>query len=144
MTSRPVNLIVIHCSASPDYQDIGYKEIKDWHVKGNKWSDIGYHYVVRRNGEIEAGRPLETAGAHANGVNANSVGICWVGTTSPSPEQYESLVGIINFVRGKYNIPIEKVLGHREAVKTSKTCPNLDMDKLRAELIFIKPVPKVR
>lgn len=140
---RQIDLIVVHCTASPDYLDIGAKQIKDWH-KNQGWSDIGYHYVIRRNGEIEKGRPDEVAGAHAKGVNANSIGIVWVGTNSPSPEQEKSMVGLINWLRGKYNVKLENVLGHREAVKTSKTCPNINMDKLRAELIFIQPVPEVR
>lgn len=141
---RKIDLIVIHCSASPDYLDIGAKEIKRWHVKDNKWSDIGYHYVIRRNGEIEKGRPDEIAGAHAYGVNSRSIGICWIGIKNPSPEQEKSMTGLTNWLRGKYNITIENVKGHREAVKTPKTCPNLNMDRFRAELIFVQPKPEVR
>jgi N-acetyl-anhydromuramyl-L-alanine amidase AmpD len=146
--NRHIDLIVVHCSASPDYLDIGYKEIKRWHTdpkpKGNGWADIGYHYVIRRNGEIERGRVEEVAGAHAAGVNATSLGICWVGDKSPSPEQEKSLVGLINYLRGKYSLNVDQVKGHREAVKTAKTCPNINMDRLRAELVFVQPTPKVR
>ena len=141
---RKIKLIVIHCTASPDYLDIGAKEIRKWHVDGNGWSDIGYQYVVRRNGEIERGRPDNIAGAHARGVNSISIGICWVGINNPSPEQEKSLVGLVNWLRGKYNITIDNVKGHNEAVKTSKTCPNLNMDRFRAELIFVQPKPEVR
>lgn len=145
---RKIDMVVVHCSDSPDYMDIGYKEIKSWHTdkppKGNGWDDIGYHYVIRRNGEIEKGRKDEVAGAHAAGVNSNSIGICVVGKKNFSPEQQKALTGIINWLRGKYNISIEKVLGHCEAVDTPKTCPNMDMNKVRAELIFIQPEPKVR
>ena len=140
---RHIDSIVIHCTASPDYMDIGVKEIDSWH-KQRGWSQIGYHYVIRRNGEVERGRPEHIQGAHARGVNQTSLGIVWVGTDQPSPEQEKSLVGLINLLRGKYNIKIENVKGHREAVKTDKTCPNLNMDKLRAELIFIQPKPEVR
>lgn len=140
---RKIDLIVVHCSASPDYMDIGVKQIKDWHLQRG-FSDVGYHYVIRRNGEVEKGRPDSVAGAHAKGVNSKSIGICWVGTTNPSPEQEKSLIGLINWLRGKYNVTIENVKGHREAVKTDKTCPNLNMDRLRAELIFVQPTPKVR
>lgn len=140
---RHIDKIVIHCTASPDYLDIGAKEIDQWH-RDRGWSQIGYHYVVRRNGEVERGRPEHLDGAHARGVNATSIGICWVGTDQPSPEQEKSLVGLVNLLRGKYNVKIEKVLGHREAVKTDKTCPNLNMDRFRAELIFIQPKPEVR
>jgi N-acetyl-anhydromuramyl-L-alanine amidase AmpD len=124
--------------------DIGAKTIRDWHVNGNGWHDIGYHYVVRRNGEIEKGRPDRLPGAHARGANRNSIGIVWVGTTNPSPEQEKSLFSLIHFLMGKYDVKIENVLGHCEAVKTDKTCPNLNMNKVRAELIFVQPVPKVR
>lgn len=140
---RNIDMIVVHCTASPDYLDVSAKQIRQWH-KDRGWSDIGYHYVVRRNGEIEAGRPDRIPGAHAKGVNSRSIGIVWVGTTNPSPEQEKSLVGLINWLRGKYNVKIENVLGHKEAVQTPKTCPNINMDRLRAELIFIQPIPEVR
>lgn len=140
---RKINKIVVHCTASPDYMDIGASTIRKWH-KDRGWSDIGYHYVIRRNGEIEKGRPDARIGAHARGANSDSIGIVWVGTNSPSPEQEKSLFSLISFLMGKYNVKGDNVLGHREAVKTSKTCPNLNMDRVRAELIFVQPVPKVR
>ena len=68
---RRIDSIIIHCTASPDYMDIGVKEIDRWH-KDRGWSQIGYHYVVRRNGEIERGRPIEQQGAHAKGANQTS------------------------------------------------------------------------
>lgn len=141
---RSIKSIIIHCTASPDYRDIGYKEIKDWHVNGNGWSDIGYHYVVRRNGEIEKGRPDRLPGAHARGANRDSIGVVWVGTNQIDPNQEKALLSLIHYLMGKYNVKIENVLGHREAVKTDKTCPNLNMDRVRAELIFVQPIPKVR
>jgi len=140
---RLIDKIVVHCTASPDYLDIGASTIRKWH-KDRGWSDIGYHYVIRRNGEIEKGRPDEKIGAHARGANSSSIGIVWVGTNAPSPEQEKSLFSLIHFLMGKYSIKIDNVLGHHEAVKTSKTCPNLNMDRVRAELIFVQPVPKVR
>ena len=70
---RDINLIVIHCSATPPDQKIGAEEIRDWHVNGNKWSDIGYHYVIRRNGVIDVGRDVSVAGAHAKGYNHGAI-----------------------------------------------------------------------
>lgn len=140
---RDITHIIIHCTASPDYMDIGASTIKKWHTDRG-WSDIGYHYVVRRNGEIEKGRPDERIGAHAKGANSKSLGVVWVGTNNPSPEQEKSLFSLIHYLMGKYNVKIENVLGHKEAVATSKSCPNLNMDRVRAELIFVQPVPKVR
>lgn len=140
---RRINQIVVHCSATPDYMDIGASTINKWHVERG-WSGIGYHYIIRRNGEIEKGRPDVQVGAHARGANSNSIAICWVGQDSISPEQEKALFSLIHFLMGKYSVDIDKVQGHNEAVNTSKTCPNLDMNRVRAELIFVQPKPKVR
>ena len=140
---RHIDSIVVHCTASPDYMDIGAATIRKWHLDRG-WSDNGYHYVIRRNGEIEKGREDRLPGAHARGANASSIGIVWVGTDNPSQEQEKSLFSLIHFLMGKYNIKIDNVKGHCEAVKTDKTCPNLNMNRVRAELIFVQPVPKVR
>ena len=57
--------IAIHCSATPPSMDIGVEKIREWHVKDNGWSDVGYHYIITRNGTIEPARPEELSGAHA-------------------------------------------------------------------------------
>lgn len=145
---RKIKKLVVHCTASPDYRDVGFKEINDWH-KARGWKSksgisCGYHYIIRRNGEIEKGRPDREIGAHAYGTNSDSLGIVWVGTNDISPEQEQSLTSLLHLLMGKYGVPVDKVLGHREAVKTDKTCPNINMDRVRAEIIFIQPTPKVR
>ena len=81
---REIEKIIIHCSATPPSMDIGAEEIRRWHVDDNGWSDIGYHYVIRRDGTVEPGRPLEKAGAHCRGYNQKSIGICLVGGTAES------------------------------------------------------------
>ena len=67
--------IVIHCAATPDDRDVTAADIKRWHVEDNGWDDIGYHFVIRRNGLVEAGRDIKMSGAHARAVNGRSVGI---------------------------------------------------------------------
>lgn len=74
---RVIEYIVYHTSATAD-QDIGAKEIREWH-KARGWRDIGYHFVIRRDGSIEKGRPLNQIGAHVRGYNSRSIGICMVG-----------------------------------------------------------------
>ena len=77
---RKINEVIVHCAFTPTDMDIGAAEIKMWHTEAPRnWSDIGYHYVIRRDGTIETGRPLSISGAHARGHNANSIGICLVG-----------------------------------------------------------------
>lgn len=56
---RIINEIILQCSATPASMDIGAKGIWDWHVNGNHWRDIGYHWVIRRDGTVEKGRPEE-------------------------------------------------------------------------------------
>ena len=82
---RDIKKIIIHCSATSAEMDIGAKEIAQWH-KDRGWSDIGYHFVIRRDGTIEHGRPVERPGAHARHHNNDSIGICLVGGINESGE----------------------------------------------------------
>ena len=56
---RRIDRVFLHCNASddPDHDDI--RAIRDWHVNGRDWEDVGYHYFIRKDGTLEAGRPLE-------------------------------------------------------------------------------------
>jgi len=125
---REIKKVVVHCSAtSPDMDDVGADMIRDWHVQGNGWSDIGYHYVITRKGVIQEGRPIEKAGAHAKGHNADSIGICLVGgvdendkpTANFSYQQYRALVSVLSLY------PECDVVGHNEL--SSKECPCFDV-----------------
>ena len=62
---KKTELIVIHCAATKASMDIGASEIKKWHVDDNGWDDIGYHYIIKRGGLVEVGRPEAFQGAHA-------------------------------------------------------------------------------
>ena len=123
---REIEFLIIHCSDSPDDMDIGAKEIRDWHVNGNGWSDIGYNYVIRRNGSIEIGRNLEIVPAHCKGYNRKSIGICLVGRKIFSKEQFSSLsilcMGLL------HRFPKVSIKGHRD-FNPEKTCPNFDVDE---------------
>ena len=76
---RDLNRIILHCSATREGKDFSVDTIRGWHVNGNGWSDIGYHWVIRIDGSIEVGRPLEKSGAHTKGHNKDSVGVCYIG-----------------------------------------------------------------
>jgi hypothetical protein len=140
-----ITRIVIHCSDSPDTMNIGAEEIRKWHMdpppKGRGWSDIGYHYVVTRSGTIEAGRYhdgdsiLEGSeiGAHVAGQNKDSLAICWVGRTKPSAAQYQSLIVLVCLLCASHGVALEGVYGHYE-LAAGKTCPNLDMAKVRLDI----------
>ena len=95
----------------------------------------GYHYIIRKNGNIEKGRNLDEAGAHVRGHNKDSVGICWVGRDDLNDKQLKSLKTLVKTMMRKYGLDLDDVFGHYE-FDPGKTCPNLDMHKFRAELLF--------
>ena len=76
---RDINKVILHCSATAEGKDYSVETIRDWHVKGRGWSDIGYHYVIQLDGTISQGRPINKAGAHTKGKNKDSIGVCYIG-----------------------------------------------------------------
>ena len=132
--SRQIKDIIIHCSYTPESMDIGVKEIDRWH-RERGWLGIGYHIVVTRGGIREEGRPIERVGAHVQGRNTNSIGICLIGgmnrsKTAPAlnynPEQFTTLRSLIDELLEEY--PDAKVSGHNDWDK-KKTCPNFKANK---------------
>ena len=125
---RKINEIILHCSATPATMDVGAKEIRDWHVNGNGWRDIGYHWVIRRDGTVERGRDEEMVGAHCLNHNAHSIGVCLIGGTTKNvkiPEdnfteaQFASLAKLIMELKRRY--PGASIHGHSEYA--DKACP---------------------
>jgi N-acetylmuramoyl-L-alanine amidase len=129
---RRINLIVVHCAATKPDMDIGVAEIREWHRK-NGWDDVGYHYVIRLSGVLEHGRPIEKVGAHAQGHNARSVGICLVGgldakgrpSNTFNRRQMETLRNVVEWLQEQY--PGANVLGHRDLPGVKKACPCFDV-----------------
>ena len=76
---RVIRLIIIHCSAVRPWQVSGLQEIDRWHRQKKKKNGCGYHFIVRRDGTIETGRPLEMVGAHCQHHNQHSIGVCYEG-----------------------------------------------------------------
>lgn len=136
---RKIKKIVLHCSDSQDSLDIGVKEIRSWHTmkppKGNGWDDIGYHFVIRRDGRIELGRPQKVIGAHVRGHNSDSIGVCWVGRKMASDKQLQSMYALLRGLIDKYDLEVEDIWGHSQ-FDSHKTCPNLDMIFVRAQTLF--------
>ena len=92
------------------------KQIHEWH-KSNGWSGIGYHFFVRKNGEIYRGRPIGALGAHVQGMNHCSIGICAEGDYHNRDKvmpktQKQAIKELVTYLKGIY--PEAKIVGHRE------------------------------
>jgi N-acetylmuramoyl-L-alanine amidase len=121
-----ITKIVVHCAYTPASMDIGADEIRRWHVQDNGWRDIGYHYVIRRDGTLETGRPENEQGAHVRGHNKGSLGICLVGGkpgANFTRQQWAALEKLVNGLTVKY--PQALVMGHNN-LDSGKTCPTFD------------------
>lgn len=137
MKRNRTDYIVIHTAAWPG--DPSAEEIRRMHMSERGFDDIGYHYVIRKHGRIEAGRPEAQIGAHCRSMEMNykSIGICLSGdhdTEDMTVDQLQSLASLVNQLRRAYDdIPIENVIGHRET-GANKTCPGklVHMDRLRS------------
>ena len=129
--------IVVHCAATKASMDIGLTEIRKWHVQGNGWRDVGYHYIIRRNGEVELGRSIRDTGAHAAGYNHKSVGLCMVGGMAEdnsaennfTPHQWVALIMEVKKLSETY--PDAKIIGHNEI--SEKECPSFDVQQWKAD-----------
>jgi N-acetylmuramoyl-L-alanine amidase len=138
MGERRISKVILHCSATPDTVEggkYGFKQINEWHEE-NGWLDkasgisCGYHYIVRRDGLIEFGRPESSPGSHCRGHNAHSIGICTISTARLSLLQLESLVTLCMTISQRLRIPVREFYGHYE-YNSNKTCPGHDMTVFR-------------
>ena len=132
-SKRTIKEIIVHCSATPEGKDYTVVDIRKWH-KQQGWSDIGYHYVVYRNGHIEPGRDVDIIGAHCEGHNANSIGVCYIGGVARDGKtskdtrtlaQKAALISVLTELRQMY--PQAKIYGHRDF--SHKDCPCFDAKK---------------
>ena len=130
LTTRSVtDQIVIHHTGNAVDDDLSAAEIDASH-KGQGWTCIGYHYVVRKDGTVEQGRPHWTVGAHAYGHNSHTIGIHVCGNfeeAEPTDEQIESTAMLLANLCTDYELPIDRdhVVGHRELMATA--CPGQNL-----------------
>lgn len=77
---RDVTEVIIHATETYSNKNIGSPEINDIHNKLGH-DGIGFHYVIRRDGSLQRGRPVNRKGEHApvNDHNDFSIGIVMVG-----------------------------------------------------------------
>ena len=124
----------MHCSATPEGRDVSVDTIRKWHL-GRGWKDIGYHFVITLDGQVQEGRPIEQTGAHTKGHNFDSIGICyvggvesekvngeWVAKDTRTCDQKDALEDLLCQLKGLY--PQAVIYGHRDF--STKACPSFD------------------
>ena len=133
VNKRTIKELIVHCSATPEGKDYSVDTIRQWHLQRG-FSDIGYHYVIYRDGSIHIGRDESIIGAHCTGHNTNSIGVCYIGGCASdgktpkdtrTTEQKQSLVKLLKELKTKY--PQASIHGHRDF--SSKACPSFDATK---------------
>lgn len=129
-SNRSINEIIVHCSATPEGKDFTTDDIKKWH-KDRGFSDIGYHYVVYRDGSVHNGRDVSISGAHCTNHNSHSIGVCYIGGCSKdgktpkdtrTTEQIQALKNLLTELKKLY--PKASIHGHRDYA--NKACPSFD------------------
>ena len=136
---RTIMLLVIHCSAVKPDQTSSAAQIDTWHREDRHYKlGIGYHYVIRRDGTIEPGRPEWMIGAHClvkgHHYNTHSIGICYEGgldargqpDDTRTAEQKATMRLLLEDLRKRY--PRALVVGHRD-LDPKKACPCFDAVK---------------
>lgn len=128
--------IIIHHVGNTN-ADVSAARIHEWHL-ANGWAGIGYHFVIRKNGNIEQGRPMDAVGAHCYGENSHTVGINLVGNFmdyQPETAQMASGARLIAALCKAYKLEpsANTVFGHRDFNATA--CPGDNLYARLPELI---------
>jgi len=126
-SKRRIDEIIVHCTATPEGCPRTVEQIRQDHIRNNHWSDIGYHVLVTLDGKAHLGRNMDISGAHAEGHNSHSIGICYVGglenkpgveykklkaKDTRTPAQKRALATLMTDLRKLY--PKAVIQGHRD------------------------------
>ena len=141
---RPINEIIVHCTATrPEWMadkptSAKVAEIDAWH-RQRGWSQVGYHYLLDRDGTIAEGRPIEKVGAHVKGHNKNTIGVSLIGghgsaetddfADNYTPEQDAALRKLLASLKAAHGIT--KVSSHHDYA--AKACPGFDLKRWLGE-----------
>lgn len=123
------DMLVIHHTGNAVDDDMSARQIHRSH-KNNGWTGIGYHYVVRKDGSIERGRPHWSVGAHAYGENWHTIGIHVCGNfelVEPSQSQVEVLAMLIGTVADVYGLEITDKVMVPHGILMPTACPGSNL-----------------
>ena len=127
---RNLDRIILHCSATEEGKGYTVDDIRRWHVEGNGWADIGYHFVIELDGTIKAGRDIDVPGSHVRYHNGSTIGVCYVGgLRNETPADTMTMTQEMSWIRLVTSLRVIfgplKVHGHNEFA--AKACPSFDV-----------------
>lgn len=125
---RTITLIIIHCSATPEGRSLSFEECRRDHIMHRHFRDIGYHFYITRDGTVHDGRPIEKVGAHCEGHNSHSIGICYEGgldanrkpADTRTEAQRKALKSLVERMHRLF--PKALIVGHHD-LNPRKACP---------------------
>lgn len=136
---HPVHEVIVHCSATrPEWmagRSLSEKraELRAWHMRDRGWSDIGYHWLIDRDGAILAGRPETRVGAHVQDHNQGTIGVCLIGgADSAATDRFNDHFtaaqdrALRDLLQGiGMRTQLRTISGHNEYA--AKACPGFDV-----------------
>ncbi len=125
---RTITFIIIHCSATPEGRSLSFEECRRDHIMHRHFRDIGYHFYITRDGTVHDGRPIEKVGAHCEGHNSHSIGICYEGgldangkpADTRTEAQRKALKSLVERMHRLF--PKALIVGHHD-LNPRKACP---------------------
>ena len=137
LTNREqTDVIILHHIGNTN-ADVSAATVHQWHL-ANGWAGIGYHYLIRKDGTIERGRPRDTVGAHCYGENWHSVGVNIVGnfeTNEPTAAQIEAAERLVAVLCRLYGLRPSgaTIKGHRDFNATA--CPGENLYAMLPDVV---------
>ena len=131
-STRKIDTLVLHCTDTRPSQAYTIEQLAKDHQRRGFGQYPGYHVYVRRDGTLYYCRPANIKGCHAKGYNAHSIGVCYEGGRSDSPEYRhednrtaEQMVVLREvFTALREACPGARIVGHSE-LNPNKACPCL-------------------
>ena len=130
------DVIILHHIGNTN-ADVSAATVHQWHL-ANGWAGIGYHYLIRKDGTIERGRPRDTVGAHCYGENWHSIGVNIVGNfevAMPTDAQLDAAERLVARLCQMYGLrPGSRTIkGHRDFNATA--CPGQNLYDMLPDVI---------
>lgn len=119
-----------------------FQSIQEYHVHIKKWLDIGYHFIIDRNGEVIKGRSLSLGGCHGSKkFNPILLGICVLGNFDENRFpiiQKKALFELLKYLKLIFNFDPLYIKGHKEVRDKYTSCPGQHFPLLECKEIFTK------